>query len=89
MATAAVVTAAVAAVAGTGYSIYSGEKQRREQKKAAREQQAAINAEKAQALDARKQMIDQQRMQLAGNGSGTRGVSTQGVRARLGNDVLG
>jgi len=83
------ITAAVAAVAGTGYSMYSGERQRKLQKAEARKQQKAIDEEKAQALETRKQMIDQQRMQMSGTGQGTRGTSTSGVKANIGGNTLG
>lgn len=85
----AAVVAAVSALASTSYSIYSGKKQEKEQKKALREQNAAIAEEKAAALETRKQMIDRQRMQLAGNGQGTRGTSRAGIKATIGNQVLG
>lgn len=86
---AASIIGAIAAAGSTGYSIYSGKKQEKEQKKALREQNAAIAEEKAAALETRKQMIDRQRMQLAGNGQGTRGTSRSGIKATIGNQVLG
>lgn len=85
----AAIVAAVSALAGTGYSIHSGRQQEKAQKKAMREQNAAIAEEKAAALETRKQMIDRQRMQLAGNGQGTRGTSRAGIKATIGNQVLG
>ena len=85
----AAVISAIAAVAGTSYSIYSGERQEKAQKKAYREQNKAIAEEKATELAQRKQMIDKQRMQLAGNGQGTRGTSRAGIKATIGNQVLG
>lgn len=78
------VVAAVAAVAGAAAGIYQGEKQRKLQKKEAREQQKAINEQKKQALADRTQQINQMRMQMAGTGEGTRGTSTSGVTANIG-----
>ena len=85
----AAIVSAIAAVAGASYSAYSGERQNRLQKKAYREQNRAIAEEKATELAQRKQMIDKQRMQLAGNGQGTRGTSRAGIKATIGNQVLG
>lgn len=84
MATAALVTAAVASVVGAGYSAYSGERQNKLQKKEAQKQANIVAEEKAKALEARKQQIDQQRMQMGATGTGTRGFSGAGVRARIG-----
>lgn len=85
----AAIVSAIAAVAGASYSVYSGERQDKTQRKAIRKQERAIAEEKAEALEKRRQQIDQQRMQLAGTGQGTRGTSTSGVKAVLGNNVLG
>lgn len=85
----AAIVSAIAAVAGASYSVYSGERQEKAQKKAYREQNKAIAEEKATEFARRKQMIDKQRMQLAGNGQGTRGTSRAGIKATIGNQVLG
>lgn len=85
----AAIVAAVSALAGAGYSMYSGERQNKLQRKEARKQANAIAEEKAVALEKRKQMIDQQRMQMGATGQGTRGFSSSGIKARVGNDTLG
>lgn len=75
-------------IVNAAYSAYSGKKQNKAQKSAINEQNKIIAQEKAEELEKRKRLIDQQRMQLAGTGQGTRGTSTAGVRAILG-DTLG
>ena len=87
--TVAAITAATAAVAGTSYSVYSGERQKHEQKKQARAQKAAIDEQNAIALEERKQRIEQMRKQLSGTGRGTRGENLSGIRAVVGGDKLG
>lgn len=93
MASAAIATAAIvgaaAAAGGTAYSVYSGERQNKLQKKEAKKQQKAIDEQNAIALSERKQKIDQMRMQMAGTGQGTRGTSSSGIKASIGGGMGG
>ena len=88
MGTAAIATAAIvsaiAAAGSTAYSVRQGEKANKAQKEEARRQQAAIDEENAMALSERKQKINQLRMQMGGTGTGTRGYSSSGIKARVG-----
>lgn len=89
----AAIVSALAAAGSTAYSVRQGEKQNKIQKREARKQQKAIDEENARSLSERKQKIDQMRMQMAGTGEGTRGVSSSGIKANVGgataNNVLG
>lgn len=54
----------VATLASTGYSVYSGEKQRKEAKKLAQQENEALNEKKKEAEELRKNQIDSMRDQL-------------------------
>lgn len=82
-------TIAIASLAAAAAGVYHGQKERKLQKKAAREQQRAIEEQKAQALANRKQQINQMRMQMGGTGEGTRGTTTSGVSANIGGTGTG
>lgn len=90
IATAAIVSA-VASVGAATNSYVQGQQANRRAKNQAKAQQAEINRQKEIELGERKNLIDQQRMQLGGGGSGTRGTSSAGVRAKIssGTETLG
>lgn len=83
-------TIAIASLAAAAaHSVYQGQKERKIQKRAARQQQKAIDEQKEQALADRKQQINQMRMQMGGTGEGTRGTTTSGVSAQIGGGTNG
>lgn len=82
-------SALISSAVGTGYSIHSARQQEKAQKRALAEQESAIAKQKEEELKKRKQLIDAQRSQLAGNGSGTKGTNRSGIKAIIGNEVLG
>ena len=90
IATAAIVSA-LASVGAATNSYVQGQKADRRAKNQAKAQQAEIDRQKEEALTERKNLIDQQRMQLAGGGRGTKGTSSSGVRAKIssGTETLG
>jgi hypothetical protein len=69
----------------SGYGAY---KERQAAKKEQTLQRNALEEQKREALQRRKNMIDAQREQLGGTGTGTRGYSTAGIKASIG-DKLG
>ena len=83
--------AAVATATKVGLDVLDAHEQHKAGKKADKAQRAelarqqqAIDEQNKQALSERKQKIDQMRMQMAGRGTGTRGTSSSGVKARIG-----
>ena len=83
---------AVSALANTGYSVYSAEKQRKEAKKLAQQENEALNEKKKEAEELRKNQIDSMRDQLvtgenklasASNYGGSKGLVV-GNLAKLG-----
>lgn len=71
-------------VGGAGDSTIAHNRQTHRAEGIQKKQERAIEAEKKKALDQRKFQIDKQRMQLGGKGQGTRGVSTSGIKANIG-----
>lgn len=72
-------TMVVAALAQMTNEYVKSRKQERRAKSQKEAQDAAIAEENAKALESRKQRIDQIRSQVAGQGAGTRGVSSAGL----------
>lgn len=90
MATGAAIAAAIIAAAGTTYSIVQSEKQQ----KATKEQQKQANIIQAkqekEALETRKNLIDQQRETLQeGYKTRTQTPQASGLVGRLEDDILG
>lgn len=71
------------AIAGLASSLYGAHKERKQAKKELRLQQADLARQRAQELETRKNLINQQREQLTATGSGTRGYSTAGIKANV------
>ena len=97
LATAALVTSAVAGVASTGYSIYQSQKQSKEAAKQQKidrimqaEQANQIAQEKQNALDERKGLLSKQRYQMGLDSSySTSGTSSVGRGLTTGESTLG
>lgn len=90
LATAALVTSAVAGVASTGYSIYQGKKQEKEAKRLQAQQQAQINEEKKAAENERRGLLSTQRYQMGlDSGFSTSGTSSVGRVLTTGESTLG
>lgn len=86
----ALVASAVAGVASAGYSMYQGRQQAKDAKKAQRQQQAAINAEKQRAESERKNLLSQQRYQMGIDSDySTSGTSSVGRGLTTGQSTLG
>ena len=68
---------------GLGASLFGAHKERKKAKKELRLQQADLARQRAQELESRKNLINQQREQLTATGSGTRGYSTAGIKANV------
>lgn len=85
IATAAVVGALTAGGSAWRQSV-SASHQASRTKSAQREQDKQMEEQRAKALEERKAQIDRQRMAMSGRGQGTRGFSTTGVRAVLGDE---
>lgn len=86
----ALVASAVAGVASAGYSMYQGRQQAKDAKKAQRQQQAAINAEKQRAESDRQRLLSQQRYQMGLDSDySTSGTSSVGRGLTTGQSTLG
>lgn len=81
------VAGAVAAVTGL-VSGYSANKERKEAKHQQTLQRNALNEQEREAKARRRALVDAQRAQLGGDGSGTRWYSPAGIKANIG-DKLG
>lgn len=80
--------AAVAAVVGALASGYGSYKENQAAKKQQKQQKRALAEQQKEELERRKGLIDQQREQLIGGTVGTKGYSTAGIKATIG-DKLG